>query len=221
MTTADQAAPTGLRFSEELRAATWVDHEKAEHGPYMQALIGGSLPRESYIAMVTQLYFVYEVLEEAAGTLDDADAKPFLFPELHRIPALEADLAFLLGPEWRDLIAPDAATRQYVERLREVCFTWAGGYIAHQYTRYLGDLSGGQIIGRIASRTYGLSPEAGGSFYNFGEIEKLKVFKDDYRTLLDDTPWDADEQRRVIDEVLLAYRLNTQLLAELDSNLTR
>ncbi len=125
------------------------------------------------------------------------------------------------GRSWRNLISVDNATRQYVERLREACFAWPGGYVAHQYTRYLGDLSGGQIIGRIASRTYGLTAEAGASFYNFGEIEKLKVFKDGYRTLLDDAPWDADEQRRVIDEVLLAYRLNTQLLAELDNSLTR
>ena len=41
--------------------------------------------------------------------------------------------------------------------------------IAHAYVRYLGDLSGGRIVGRILARSPGLGPEAL-SFYDFPGI---------------------------------------------------
>ena len=41
------------------------------------------------------------------------------------------------------------------------------------------------------------------------------TFKEVYREQLDAAPWDAAEQERVIDEVLLAYRFNTELFEDL------
>ncbi|GAA1828589.1 biliverdin-producing heme oxygenase [Actinomadura chokoriensis] len=38
--------------------------------------------------------------------------------------------------------------------MREVCFDWP----AHHYTRYLGDLSGGQVIGARIVRGYRIIP---------------------------------------------------------------
>ena len=52
-------------------------------------------------------------------------------------------------------------------------------------------------------------------FYLFAEIADPKAFKDVYREQLDAAPWDAAEQERVIDEVLLAYRFNTDLFEDL------
>ena len=36
-----------------------------------------------------------------------------------------------------------------------------------------------------------------------------------YREQLDAAPWDAAEQERIIDEVLVAYRFNTDLFTDL------
>jgi heme oxygenase len=52
----------------------------------------------------------------------------------------------------------------------------------------------------------------GVQFYRFDEIDDLAGFKDDYRDLLDAAPWDLDEERCIIDEILLAYQLNTDVL---------
>ena len=44
----------------------------------------------------------------------------------------------------------------YRARLLEQAAEWAALLVAHHYTRYLGDLSGGQAIGRILDRTFEL-----------------------------------------------------------------
>ena len=42
-----------------------------------------------------------------------------------------------------------------------------------------------------------------------------KAFKETYREQLDAAGWDEAERERVIDEVLHAYRLNTELFEDL------
>ncbi len=145
---------------------------------------------------------------------------PFLHDELLRVPSLEADLEFLRGPSWRDTVSALPATTRYVERLREVAYEWPAGFVAHHYIRYMGDLSGGQIIRRMLERAYGYSTE-GLQFYTFDEIPKPKVFKDTYRATLDAAPLSPEDQQRVIDEVNLAYRLNGALFADLEAGIDR
>jgi heme oxygenase len=211
-------------FSEALRAMTWGDHEKAEYTGYTQALLHGQISSAGYAELVAQHYFAYVELEAAAERMrDDALAGRFVFDSLRRVPALEADLQYLLGADWRERISPSRATGEYCERLREVCFTWPGGYIAHSYTRYLGDLSGGQIIKRAMQKAFPaeLGDGQGVAFYDFPEIADYQAFKAEYRLLLDGAGWDAEERQRVIDEAVLAYRLNTLVLAELGRDLAQ
>jgi heme oxygenase len=103
---------------------------------------------------------------------------------------------------------------RYVDRIEKVGATWPGGFVAHHYTRYLGDLSGGQFIGRLMARRFGFETNGIG-FYLFQDIADPRAFKEVYRDQLDAAPWDAAEKERVIDEVLLAYRLNTELFDDL------
>jgi heme oxygenase (biliverdin-producing, ferredoxin) len=144
----------------------------------------------------------------------DPVASRFISDKLTRLPALEADLEFLIGPDWRASIAPLPTTQAYVSRIRRVAATWPGGFVAHHYTRYLGDLSGGQFIGRLMQRRFGFDTNGIG-FYLFGDIADPKAFKDVYREQLDAAPWDDEEKERVIDEVLVAYRFNTELFEDL------
>jgi heme oxygenase (biliverdin-producing, ferredoxin) len=207
---------TVLPFSQALRERTWSGHGESEGAGFMSDLMTGKGTRDDYIALVAQHFFVYEALE-AAGTVFAADrvAAPFITEQLTRLPALEADLAFLLGDGWRDAIAPLATTERYVRRIHEIVESgWAGGFVAHHYTRYLGDLSGGQVIRRIMQRQFGFETNGVG-FYLFDQIASPKQFKETYRDQLDAVAWDADERERVIDEVLAAYRLNTELFDDL------
>jgi heme oxygenase (biliverdin-producing, ferredoxin) len=204
-----------IPFSLALRERSSGAHSGSESAGFMADLINGSGTREDYIALVAQHWFIYEALEAATERmLHDPVASVFISDKLTRLPAIEADLAFLIGADWRERIAPLPTTQRYVERIRAVGATWAGGFVAHHYTRYLGDLSGGQFIGRLMQRRYGFDTNGIG-FYLFADIADPKAFKDVYREQLDGAPWDDAEKERVIDEVLLAYRFNTELFEDL------
>ncbi len=207
---------TILSFSQALRERSWSSHGQSEGAGFMTDLMSGRGTRDDYIALVAQHYFVYEALEAAAeGFAADPVATPFISPQLTRLPALESDLSFLLGEGWRTRIAPLPTTERYVARIREIAQTgWAGGFIAQHYTRYLGDLSGGQVIRTLMQRQFGFETNGVG-FYLFEQIASPKRFKDTYREQLDAVPWDDVERERVIDEVLLAYRFNTELFEDL------
>ena len=40
---------------------------------------------------------------------------------------LRSDLEYLIGPHWRDEIAPSEATSEYLARLKDIAFTWSRG----------------------------------------------------------------------------------------------
>lgn len=204
---------TGL--AAQLREATREEHEYTEQAPFVGALLDGRLPRSAYAELLGQSYLFYEVLEEAgaAWRADDV-VGPFVSDALVRGPALAADLAWLCGPSWRASLVPLPATQRYVDRIREVCFTSRSAFVAHHYTRYLGDLSGGQIIRHKLRGVYDLADD-GLRFYTFDEIPRPKRFKDAYRALLDGTAWDAGERAALIDEANEAFRLNRAVFDDL------
>jgi len=204
-----------IPFSAALRERSSSAHSSSEGAGFMSDLMKGEGTREDYVSLVVQHWYMYDALERAAERMRrDQVARVFISDKLTRLPALEADLGFLIGADWRDRISPLPTTKRYIDRIDLVGRTWAGGFVAHHYTRYLGDLSGGRFIGRLMARRFGFQTNGIG-FYVFDDIADPKAFKDVYREQLDAAPWDAAEQERVIDEVLLAYRLNTEVFEDL------
>lgn len=207
---------TVIAFSHALRERTRTIHGHTEGAAFMHDLMSGKGSRDDYIALVAQHYFMYEALETVSDAMaNDEVASAFITPQLTRIPALVADLEFLLGSDWRSQCAPLPATNRYVERIHEVS-GWAGGFIAHHYTRYLGDLSGGQHIYKVMQKRFGFDTNGVG-FYLFDQIADPAAFKDTYRQQLDSVDWDDTERERVIDEVMTAYRLNTAVFEDLSA----
>lgn len=206
------------RFSDALRAGTSDEHRNAEGSAFARDLLRGEIGRDGYAAFVAQLHFVYAALEDAGEVMrTDPVAGQFVADELLRGPALEADLLFLLGSNWREQIDALPSTVAYCDRLREVGASWPGGFVAHHYTRYLGDLSGGQAIRRVVTRTYGWDDGDGVQFYMFPAIADAKSFKATYRDRLDAAPWSADERARIIAESGVAFRHNGAMLSALSS----
>ena len=208
-------------FAAQVKAATDPAHRDAEGSQFMSQLLDGQLPREAYVALLSQQWFIYSALEAGGRNLAaDPLVAPFLHDTLLREQALEQDLEFHLGAGWREQITALPATERYTDRLREVSTTWPAGFVAHHYLRYLGDLSGGQIIRRIMERTYGFETD-GVRFYIFDQIPKPKPFKDEYRAAMDALELDDDEKLRFIDEVSDAFRFNKDVFAELDGEVAR
>ncbi|WP_144750169.1 heme oxygenase (biliverdin-producing) [Curtobacterium pusillum] len=208
---------TVIPFSELLRKRTRRSHGSSAGNGFMHDLLGGRCDVADYAALLGQYSFVYDALERAADRMADHPvAAPFVTSQLTRMPAIRADLEYLVGPDWSELVCPLPATTAYVRRLNEVAAEWPGGFVAHHYTRYLGDLSGGQMIGRMLAEQFGFETN-GILFYIFDQVADPSAFKDTYRAQLDAAPWSPEEQERVIAEVELAYSLNNGLLEGLDA----
>jgi heme oxygenase len=201
-------------LSSRLREGTREEHESAESSGFISRLMSGGLGVDAYVALASQQFFVYSALEAIA---DDVRTLPqgssLLFDELTRTPSIARDLEHLVGPDWRAIVMPLPATVRYVDALNASA-TSLPRYAAHAYTRYLGDLSGGQIIKRMLERHYGLGPE-GITFYSFEEIPKSKPFKDVYRERLDGLELDEEQLAEAVAEAKGAFRLNQDLFADL------
>ncbi|WKK22273.1 biliverdin-producing heme oxygenase [Streptomyces olivoreticuli] len=210
-------APATTPFSTLIRTASHEQHTEAENSSFMSDMLGGRLGVAAYRRYTEQLWFVYRALESASAALaDDPVAGPFIRPELARTPELERDLTHLGGSDWRTNLEPLPATAAYAARVEECARTWPAGYVAHHYTRYLGDLSGGQIIRGTAEKTWGFARKGDGvRFYVFEGIGNPAAFKREYRELLDALPVDDLEKQRVVDECKRAFALNTGVFLEL------
>jgi len=214
--TDDPAAGSGATapLSVLLREGTRPEHEAAEGSSFVEDLLGGRLTAAAYVDLALQLHAVYAALEEVGELVRRTPAGAgVVFDELRRVPAIEADLAHLAGPGWRERAVPLPATAAYAAAIR------AGGadvgpYVAHAYTRYLGDLSGGQVIGRMVQRHYGVADQGVG-FYAFPAVPKPKPFKDLYRARIDALDLTAAQRAAVVDEARAAFRHNRALFAAL------
>jgi heme oxygenase len=191
-----------------LRRETWTDHERAEYSPFEVALATATIPRPAYLELLQQVYPVYIALEERAEELkDDAVAGRVFFPELNRREALEADIEFYGGADWRETTELLPVTEGYVERIRNATPIQ---FVAHHYNRYMADLSGGLIICAALKREWGLDGD-GVKYYDFA-IEDATEWKNNYRSVLDGLPLSTDEKIALIDEVMAAYDFNIEMV---------
>lgn len=96
------------------------------------------------------------------------------------------------------------ATAAYAAKLRES--HTAEMMVAHHYVRYLGDLSGGQIIAVMLKRHYQV-PKDALHFYRFDGIPKPKPYKDAYRAALNTLPATAEQCEQILDHAVSAFHL--------------
>ena len=203
-----------LPLATRLYQGTRDVHTQAENSTFISDLMGGKLDASAYKALAAQQYFIYTALEAATAKVAiHAQADTIIFSELTRTPSIEADLEFLYGPNWAAQITALPATQEYVARLAASADSLSR-YTAHAYTRYLGDLSGGQVIRVMLKRHYDVADEAL-SFYQFKDIVKAKPFKDLYRERLNGLSFTEAELEETVEEAILAFQLNQRLFGEL------
>lgn len=206
----------------KLREGTKKAHTIAENVGFVKCFLKGVVEKNSYRKLVANLYFVYVAMEEEMeGHRQHPILSKIYFKQLNRQRSLEQDLCFYYGSNWREQISNSPAGQAYVQRIREVSASAPELLIAHSYTRYLGDLSGGQILKGIAQRGMNLSEGQGTAFYEFKDIPDEKQFKATYRQALDELPIDDATVDRIVDEANAAFGLNMKLFQELEGNLVK
>ena len=211
-----------VNLSTMLREGTKKSHTMAENVGFVKCFLKGVVEKKSYRRLVTSLYFVYSAMEEEMERLKDHPViSKIYYPELNRKQSLEEDLRFYYGANWRDEIKNSPAGKAYVERIREVAKTEPELLVAHCYTRYLGDLSGGQILKKISQRAMNLTNGEGTAFYEFDRISDEKAFKNKYRQAMDELPIDMATAEKIVDEANAAFGRNMELFEELEGNLIK
>ena len=202
-------------FALQLKQGTKKSHTAAENTKFVASFLRGVVNVDSYMKLIGNFYFVYRAMEEELEKHRDSDVVgPILYKALYRTASLEKDCEYFYGSNWRNMIAPTEACQQYVNRIREVSPELL---IAHHYTRYIGDLSGGQILRGIAEKALDLT-DGGLAFYEFPDIEDKKQFKETYRATLNLLPVDQSDVNKIVTEANFAFRLNMYMFEELEGS---
>lgn len=209
-------------LAQQLREGTTKSHSMAENVSFVKSFLGGVVDKKSYRKLVANLFFVYVAIEdEIEKNKDSAVIQAIYFPELYRQKSLIKDLEYYYGIDWQNKVEPSLATQVYINRIHNIGASQPELLIAHAYTRYMGDLSGGQILKKIAQNAMQLSGNVGTAFYNFDDIDDDKTFKENYRNALNDIPLSSEQINQIIAEANISFNLNMKMFQELNSNLIK
>lgn len=211
-----------VNLATQLREGTKKSHTMAENVGFIKCFLKGTVEKTSYRKLAGNLYFVYSAMEEEMERhRNHAILSKLYFPELNRKQSLEQDLYYYYGANWKEDVQPSEAAKAYVARIRDVSNTQPELLIAHLYTRYLGDLSGGQILKGIAQKAMNLQDGQGTQFYEFNDISDEKAFKTNYRQQMDSVDIDQDMATRIVNEANDAFGMNMKMFNELEGNLIK
>ncbi|KAM6940635.1 heme oxygenase-like [Xenentodon cancila] len=182
----------------------------------------GQVTLPQYKLLLCSLYEIYQALEEELDrNSNHPGVAPIYFPaELARLESIKKDLEFFYGQDWREKILVPAATKRYCHRIRQIGKENPEFLVAHSYTRYLGDLSGGQVLGRIAQKSMGLKSAEGLSFFAFPGVSSPNLFKQLYRSRMNSVELTEEERNGVLEEAVRAFEFNIQVFDDLQKLLT-
>lgn len=205
-------------LSMALKQGTSTSHRAAENVHFVRNFIKGVIPRDMFVQLLQNLCHVYSVLEEEL----DRHASTSKWQLLHRPHQLARTQSLLHDLNWftgtNRPKEPSPATADYITRLRAIAQSDPLLLVSHAYTRYLGDLSGGRVLARVARRALELPADGSGlKFYEFENIpEGAKEFKNWYRATLDGLSLTEEEVRKLVGEANVAFALNMRMFEELD-----
>ncbi|MBW4561328.1 MAG: heme oxygenase (biliverdin-producing) [Mojavia pulchra JT2-VF2] len=206
----------------KLRSGTQQAHTAAENVGFMKCFLKGVVDKDCFAKFLGNLYFVYSELEAAIAThVNHPVIGAVYFPELNRQASLEKDMVFYYGKEWKAQITPSTTAQTYIAHIQELAATEPALLLGHAYTRYMGDLSGGQMLQKIAQSALKFSGYEGTNFYNFEQIPDKKAFKDKYRQALDALAIDDTTADKIVAEANNAFYLNMQMVQELEESLIK
>lgn len=218
----NETGEVGSDLSEQIKAATKDNHVRAENTQLMLSYQKGEITLVQYKVLLCSLYEIYRALEdEMDRNASHPAVAPIYFPqELSRVESLERDLEHFFGSEWRKRVIVPAATQRYGQRLRQIGRENPELLVAHAYTRYLGDLSGGQVLGKITQKSLGLSSKEGLSFFHFPGVSSPNRFKQLYRSRMNSIELTEKEKAAVLEEAVQAFELNIQVFDDLQKMLS-
>ncbi|MFM1917566.1 MAG: hypothetical protein RJB01_1081 [Actinomycetota bacterium] len=207
-------------FATSVRQATREAHDDAENSSFVQQLMSGALQVRQYADYLLALEPVYGAMEEEfRAHSGESSVALFDHRRLDRHGRIICDLAGL-GQRPRSRPLP-AAVDTYVDAIHAASAS-PQRLLAHHYTRYLGDMAGGQAVAAALRQHYDLGPEVL-TFYDFSDLGDLVHYRRRYKDLLDLVPWSDAERTEFVEESKRVFALNSALfiaLGDRDHSLT-
>lgn len=209
--------PQGI--STTLYFATKALHHEAETTGVIRHLLRGNASRDGYIMLMRNVLPAYRALESGLAQHRDHPMLSELAAfDFDRAGATENDLRALCGgDDHRVPLLPEGEA--YAARIVEAAQGDGARLIAHAYTRYLGDLSGGQILRRLLKKSLGLQ-ENELSFYDFPRFHDLAALKTDYRDAIDRAGARVSDGDAIVAEGARAFQLNIDVSCAVDARLS-
>jgi heme oxygenase len=202
-------------LSSLLREGTAEVHKNIEKSSFLKDLFSGKVSKEVYLRYLESFFYLYNELEYSVNLkLSDKNIQKLYFPDLHRTKALYLDLIYFGGASFYPG-PPSEKTIRYIDHIKKITEKETYKIISHLYVRYLGDLSGGQILGGIIRKIFSLEKGFGDSFYSF-PIGDVDHFKNIYRAQLDSLDLEDFQKMELLEEAKLAFSYNGMMLSELD-----
>ena len=204
------------RLAERLRGETRDLHTEVEQSLLMQALLRGNLSLVAYCMLLRNLHAIYAALEAALKHhAAEPSLSPVCLPALFRSDALAQDLNDLCGATWASTVVLQQATQQYVAHLQHLHETHPALLVAHAYVRYLGDLSGGQLLKRIVAKNPQIPLGSGTAFYDFGDAGTTQGLIRDFRAGLEKIPGNEARVDAIVAEAKQAFERHRTLFQQL------
>ena len=210
-----------MSLATALKEGTKESHSAAENTKFVASFLRGVVDYEEYRKLLTNFYYVYDTMEQMIRETEDPMVQAIKSEDLERKEAIERDLEYYYGPDWKDKQTPSEACNKYCHRLNEVAEQNPYLLVAHHYTRYIGDLSGGKILKEITARVLNPPEGKGLDFYEFPSIPDAKLFKQNYRACLDNLGTDASQEIALITEANYAFRLNMYMFDEIQGSASK
>ena len=204
-----------------LKEGTKESHSAAENTKFVASFLRGVVDYEEYRKLLTNFYYVYDTMEQRIRETEDPMVLAIRSEDLERKEAIERDLEYYYGPDWKEKQEPSEACNKYCHRLNEVAEKDPYLLVAHHYTRYIGDLSGGKILKEITARVLNPPQGKGLDFYEFPSIPNAKEFKNNYRAVLDNLDCDEQQINALITEANYAFRLNMYMFDEIQGSASK
>lgn len=205
-------------LSQLLDDGTRKSHSMAENSAFVTGFFKGVSNKDTFAKLVKSLYFVYEAMEATLESSDESRVVALDYPNLRRTKSLENDMEYFYGADWKKTATPSSATKEYCEHIRKVGKDKPFLLVAHQYTRYLGDLFGGQMMGGMAKKSLNLEKNQGTAFYNFESIPNTRTFITEWYVTLNALDFTEVQRQELVDEANLVFRLNIGIFNELEGN---
>jgi len=207
------------KLSKQIKEGTKKSHTMAENTGFITCFLKGVVEKKSYVRLMSDLYYVYSAMEEEiARHKNDVIVSKIYYQELFRKESIEQDLRYYLGDDWKSKLTQTNSCKEYVARIREVSNFSPMLLISHHYTRYIGDLSGGQVLKGIAQTALGVD-DSGMNFYIFKDIPNEKEFKNNYRNALDSLLLTQSQKDIIVVEANNAFKYNMKVFNEIEGNL--